>query len=197
MNEIFIATMNKGKVAEFEAFFIDQGITVKSLLDLEEEIEIIEDGKTFEENAIKKAEEIGKRINKPVIADDSGLEVDALGGKPGIYSARYAGTEKSDQANIYKLLNEMSSVPTDKRTARFVCALAVYIPGSKTKVVRGICEGIITEVEKGNKGFGYDPIFYLPELGKTMSQIDRSEKNKRSHRYDALKKLKNNWNEWM
>ncbi|WP_307328906.1 XTP/dITP diphosphatase [Evansella vedderi] len=197
MDQLFIATSNSGKVREFAAFFDSKGIKVKSLHDLESSIDVVEDGDTFEENAMKKAEEIGQAIGQVVIADDSGLEVDALNGRPGIYSARYAGTGKDDQANMTKILEELEGVPDCKRSARFVCVLAVYIPGKETKTVRGTCEGVIGKEPVGMNGFGYDPIFYLPEWNKTMAQLEREEKNKISHRANALKLLEENWDSWL
>lgn len=197
LNEIFIATKNKGKVKEFAAFFAEKGITVRSLLDLPEDMDVVEDGTTFEENARKKAEEIGKKINKVVIADDSGLEVDALDGKPGIYSARYAGEEKNDAANNAKLLEELADVEMEDRTARFVCALAVYVPGKGTFTVRGTCEGVIAKEPVGDNGFGYDPLFYMPWLNKTMAQLSEREKNEISHRANALMELEEKWDEFV
>ncbi|UCZ52153.1 XTP/dITP diphosphatase [Bacillus shivajii] len=197
VKQVFIATKNQGKVNEFAAFFENKGITVKSLSDLDEDIDVIEDGTTFEENAIKKAETIGKRINQAVISDDSGLEVDALGGKPGIYSARFAGNEKDDHANNEKLLHELKGLPEEERQARFVCVLAVYIPGKQTKTVRGTCEGMIAKEFSGDHGFGYDPIFYLPHSNKTMAQLEKQEKNKISHRANALNILTHQWDEWI
>ena len=193
LDQIFIATKNKGKLAEFAAFFQEKGIRVKSLLDLDEDVDVEENGRTFEENAVKKAEVIGQVINQPVLADDSGLEVDALNGEPGIFSARFAGAEKSDQANNEKLLEELAGVDDEKRTARFICVLAIYIPGQKTLTFRGACEGVIGHEPKGTNGFGYDPLFYLPSLNKTMAQLDKTEKNQISHRSNALNILGNEW----
>ncbi|MCR6111547.1 XTP/dITP diphosphatase [Bacillus sp. A301a_S52] len=194
--DIFIATKNKGKVAEFEAFFAAKGLTVKSLLDLDEDIDVVEDGKTFEENAIKKAKTIGELIHKPVLADDSGLAVDVLNGAPGIYSARYAGPDKDDQANNEKLLKELANTNDEARTAQFVCALAIYFPSGDVKTVRGICKGTISHAPTGDHGFGYDPLFYLPELGKTMAQLTKKEKNTLSHRANALMTLNEMWDKW-
>lgn len=194
--EIFIATKNQGKISEFEAFFKQKGFTVKSLLDLKEDIDVVEDGNTFEDNAIKKAETIGNLIGKPVLSDDSGLEVDALDGEPGIYSARYAGLEKSDEANNNKLLNELKDIEEENRTARFVCSLAIYFPNGKTKTVRGTCEGVIAQKPQGEYGFGYDPLFYLPQLKKSMAQLKKNEKNEISHRANALRKLAEHWEDW-
>ncbi|TMW71894.1 XTP/dITP diphosphatase [Alteribacter natronophilus] len=195
MSEVLIATKNPGKVREFEAFFAGRGIRVSSLLDLEEPQDVVEDGETFEDNAVKKAEAIGKAAGIPVIADDSGLEVDALNGAPGVYSARYAGNEKNDDANNAKLLRELKGVPQEKRTARFVCALAVYMPGNKSFVLRGTCEGLIAEDQKGEHGFGYDPLFYVPSKGRMMAELTREEKNTLSHRARALQLLEQKWEE--
>lgn len=190
MNELLIATKNKGKVREFEQLFVPLGYKVKSLLDIENAIDVVEDGKTFQENAIKKAETISKLLNIPTLADDSGLVVDALQGRPGVYSARYAGIGKDDKANLEKVLEELSGVPDQKRNARFHCSLALAIPGKATIVVDGTCEGVITKEPKGSEGFGYDPIMYIPSLEKTMAELSKEEKNKISHRSMALKKLK-------
>lgn len=196
IKEIFIATKNKGKVKEFEEFLQHRGLQVKSLLDLPEDIDVVEDGKTFEENAVKKAKEIGERIGKPVLADDSGLEVDALQGAPGIYSARYAGSDKDDVANNQKLLRELGDVNQKDRTARFVCALAIFFPNGEVRTVRGTCEGRIAHELEGEHGFGYDPLFYIPELNKTMAELERHEKNQISHRAQALLNLANEWDNW-
>ncbi|ADU31388.1 XTP/dITP diphosphatase [Evansella cellulosilytica] len=193
---LFVATKNEGKVKEFTAFFQERGIEVKSLLDLEEDIDVLEDGDTFEDNAIKKAETIGKKIGQIVISDDSGLEVDALDGRPGVYSARYAGQEKNDAANNAKLLKELEGISDNNRTAQFVCVIAVYIPGQETRTIRGTCKGIIATAPRGNSGFGYDPVFYLPHLKKTMAELSREEKNKLSHRANAMLLLQQQWDKW-
>lgn len=189
MKQILIATKNNGKVKEFESLFSAYGFEVRSLLDVDDSIEVIEDGKTFAENAIKKAEEISKRFNVIVVADDSGLIVDALDGKPGIYSARYAGEGKSDEKNLQKVLKEMVGVPEERRTARFYCALSLAIPDENTITVAGECEGLITTEPIGDLGFGYDPIMYIPEYNRTMAQMTKEEKNKISHRAVAMRKL--------
>jgi XTP/dITP diphosphohydrolase len=194
MKKVMIATTNKGKVKEFEQMFSKKGIEVKSLLDFNENVDIEETGLTFQENAAIKAEAISKLTNQIVIADDSGLVVDALEGRPGVYSARYAGLEKNDKANLQKVLEELKGVPYEERTARFVCALAVAFPNRKTEIVEGECEGIILEVPRGEKGFGYDPIFYVPEKEKTMAEMEGEEKNTLSHRANALHALQKNWN---
>ncbi|MGG1397788.1 XTP/dITP diphosphatase [Bacillus salipaludis] len=189
MREVIIATKNPGKAREFESIFAKRGIEVKTLLDFPEIPDVEETGTTFEANAILKAEAISKALNKMVIGDDSGLIVDVLEGRPGIYSARYAGEHKNDQDNIDKVLSELKDVPEEERTARFYCALAVAVPNQETMTVSGTCEGRILTERKGTHGFGYDPIFYVPNLGLAMAELPSEEKNKISHRASALKKL--------
>lgn len=189
MKEVIIATKNPGKAREFEHIFAPRGIAVKTLLDYPEIEDVEETGSTFEENAILKAEAVSKTLNKMVIGDDSGLIVDALEGRPGIYSARYAGEPKDDQKNLEKVLAELKGVSEEDRTARFYCALAVAVPGKKTVTVSGTCEGQILEEERGSNGFGYDPVFYVPDKSRTMAELTSDEKNKISHRANALKKL--------
>ncbi len=189
MKEAIIATHNPGKVKEFKEILEPRGYEVKSLAEIGFTDEIEETGHTFEENAILKAEAVAKAVNKMVIADDSGLSVDNLGGRPGVYSARYAGEQKDDQANIDKVLSELRGIEKEQRTARFRCALAVSIPGEKTKTVEGHVEGYIAEEPRGEYGFGYDPIFIVKDKDKTMAELTSDEKNKISHRADALKKL--------
>jgi XTP/dITP diphosphohydrolase len=189
MKEVIIATKNPGKAREFEQIFTPRGIVVKTLLDFPEIPDVEETGTTFEENAILKADAVSRALNKMVIGDDSGLMVDALEGRPGIYSARYAGEPKNDQANTNKLLNELTGIPDDRRSARFYCALAVAVPNQKPITVSGTCEGRILEEQRGSNGFGYDPVFYVPEKGLAMAELSSDEKNKISHRANALKKL--------
>lgn len=159
--QVIIATKNKGKAKEFEKMFSTFNIKVKTLLDFPDAIDVEETGSTFEENAILKAETISQQYNIMTIADDSGLVIDALDGRPGIYSARYAGEDKNDEANIDKVLEEMIDIPNDDRSAKFYCALAIAIPGEETITVSGTCEGEILRERKGDNGFGYDPIFLL------------------------------------
>lgn len=154
------------------------------------DIDVVEDGMTFEENAAKKAETIMKATNLPTIADDSGLCVDALDGRPGVFTARFAGENATDDENISKLLNELSGIPSGKRTASFVCVIAVAVPGEETKLFKGECKGLIAFEKKGDNGFGYDPVFFIPEYNKSMAEISPSVKNAISHRSNALKKLK-------
>lgn len=189
MNEVIIATKNRGKAKEFESLFAPKGFLVKTLLDYPEWEDIEETGSTFEENAILKAESIANRIGKMVIADDSGLIVDMLEGRPGIYSARYAGEEKNDEANIDKVLQELDGVLEEERSARFYCALAFASPGKPPFTVFGTCEGSILTERRGTNGFGYDPIFFVAEKGKSMAELSPDEKNKISHRANALRKL--------
>lgn len=189
MNEVVIATKNRGKAREFEDMFRIRGYEVLTLLDYPEIADIEETGSTFEENAIIKAEAVSKTLNKLVISDDSGLMIDALEGRPGIFSARYAGEQKDDQANINKVLEELSGTPFNKRTARFYCALALAVPGQKTVTVSGTCEGRILEERRGSNGFGYDPIFFVDEKGLSMAELSAEEKNQISHRAGAIQKL--------
>ncbi|WP_019242831.1 MULTISPECIES: XTP/dITP diphosphatase [Bacillus] len=195
MKKLIIATKNKGKAKEFVELFAPLGYEVMTMLDLEDAIEVEETGKTFEENAILKAESLSKQYNTMAISDDSGLMIDALDGRPGVYSARYAGEAKNDEANIEKVLEELKNVPEEKRTARFYCALAVAIPGQETKTVSGTVEGRILTARQGENGFGYDPVFYVPSLEKSMAQLQSEEKNAISHRGNALRKLKETLNQ--
>lgn len=191
MQEVIIATKNRGKANEFVELFKKYGFQVKTLLDFPDIEEAEETGSTFEENAILKAESLSKALNRIVLADDSGLVVDALNGRPGIYSARYAGEEKNDEANLLKVLDELQDVPDNERQARFYCAIAVAAPNQKTFTVSGTCEGIILQDKKGFFGFGYDPIFFVLEKNKAMAELLPEEKSLISHRGHALRKLAN------
>lgn len=190
-DEVVIATNNAHKLEEIGAILDDFDYTIYSLKDVDlDGIEIIEDGKTFEHNALIKARTIAKLTNKIAISDDSGLEVDAIGKKPGVYSARYAGENATDEQNREKLLRSLSNTPMSKRTARFVSAIAVVFPDGKEFVVRGTCEGHIGFEEKGKNGFGYDPLFIVEGYNKTFGEIPASVKNNISHRANALKLMK-------
>lgn len=189
MKEIIIATKNPGKAIEFVEMFKPLGYEIKTLLDYPELPDIPETGTTFQENALLKAEGIAKILNRTVIADDSGLEIDCLNGRPGVYSARYAGEPKSDERNIQKVLEEMKDVPDEKRTAHFTCVLAVVRPDQEPVLFEGRCDGVILREKRGEHGFGYDPIFYVPEKQKTMAEMTPAEKQSISHRGNALKKL--------
>jgi XTP/dITP diphosphohydrolase len=187
-----VATTHSGKFAEVQAFLSKLPLRITSLKSLANPPEVIEDGKTFEENALKKARMLAEYSGLLTLADDSGLEVDALSGRPGIYSARYAGEEGNDERNNQKLLGELIGVGEEQRTARFVCALALCAPqsqGMKDWVVRQTCEGRIAFEPSGSHGFGYDPLFFYPPFGKTFGEIEREVKATVSHRGKALMKL--------
>ena len=190
--QLLVATTNPGKLAEVEAYLKQLPLEVLSLKGLERYPEVNEDGATFEENALKKARTLAAFSGLLTLADDSGLEVDALNGAPGIYSARYSGTEGNDEKNNEKLLHELRQVAEEKRAARFVCALALCDPRGgdmKSWTVRQSCEGRIAFECKGANGFGYDPLFFYPSFGKTFGEIDRATKATVSHRGKALKNL--------
>ncbi|WP_411333544.1 XTP/dITP diphosphatase [Metabacillus indicus] len=189
MKEVIIATKNAGKLLDFQTILSAYDLTCISLLDIDDAPDVDETGSTFEENAILKAEAISKLYGKMAIADDSGLSIDYLNGEPGIFSARYAGPEKDDAANIQKVLAELKHAEKEERTARFRCALALAEPGRETVTVEGSVEGYITEEPAGENGFGYDPIFLVKDKAKTMAELSKEEKNKISHRAAALKKL--------
>lgn len=190
MDKVVIATGNPGKAKEFQEFFAPYKIKVETLLDHPEVGDIPETGTTFVENATIKATEAAKILHLPVIADDSGLEVDALNGAPGIYSARYAGLEKDDAANRRKLLSDLAAVPEEKRQGRFICVLVVANgQGEKVAEFQGTLEGMILTNEQGNNGFGYDSLFYVPKVNQTTAEMTTEEKGKISHRGRAMQKL--------
>ncbi|XKE96034.1 XTP/dITP diphosphatase [Metaplanococcus flavidus] len=189
MKEIIIATKNKGKAKDFEQLLEPMGYKVLTLHDVAPHMDVEETGETFEANAILKAEAIAQELQATVIADDSGLEIDALNGEPGVYSARYSGDERNDESNIDKVLQKMVQVPDSEKTARFRCVLALASPGKETILFEGTCEGLITDERKGENGFGYDPIFYVPALDKTMAEMKPSEKASVSHRGNAIREL--------
>lgn len=187
MKEIVVASTNEGKIKEIKAMLNEIGIEVKSIKDVfNEEIEIEENGKTFQENALIKAQTICDMIHLPTLADDSGLEVDAMNGEPGIYSARFMGHDTS-----YDIKNQyiIDAVKGKERGARFVCAMALCIPNEQPILIEEYFNGEINDCIEGENGFGYDPIFYVPELHKTSASLTLEEKNQYSHRAKALKKL--------
>ena len=186
--KILIATKNKGKLKELEEIFVKKGIQTLSLNDIDEDIDVVENGLTFEENARKKATSYAKHLNIPVLADDSGLQIDALNGRPGIFSARYA-KDHDDAANNAKVLTELGGVPDEKRTANFHTTIVVVKPDGSEVVANGDVKGRILSVPRGENGFGYDPLFYVPEKGKTMAQMTSDEKNSISHRGRAIEDL--------
>jgi len=188
--ELIIATRNRGKVREIRRALKGLGLRIYTLNEFSDVPEIEEDGKSFGENALKKARFYSRYFGKLTIADDSGLEVDSLKGLPGIYSARYAGKGASNRENNRRLLREMEGISPSKRGARFKCAIAVVSKGGEELVAEGSCKGRIGFREVGKKGFGYDPLFILPRYGKTMAQLTLEEKNRISHRGKALRRLR-------
>ena len=189
--KIIFATGNENKMKEIRMILADLGMPILSMKEAGIDVDVVEDGATFEENALIKATEIAKLTeNSIVLADDSGLEIDYLGGEPGIYSARYAGVDTSYDIKNNLLLERLDGVPDDERTARFVCAIAAAFPDGTTAVVRGTIEGIIGHEIIGENGFGYDPIFYVPEYQCTTAQMSPELKNELSHRGEALRKMR-------
>ena len=189
MKELMIATSNAHKVEEFKKMLEPRGIVVKSLLDLEEQFDIEENGSTFEENALIKARSIAKHLDIPVISDDSGLVIDALGGAPGIHSARYLGKDTDYKTKNTIILSRLADVKGEDRSARFVCAMGLVYPDGKEMTFTGTIEGYIHNQIEGPNGFGYDPIFYYPPFGTTTANVSDEMKNSVSHRGNALKKL--------
>ena len=189
--KIIFATGNENKMKEIRMILADLGMPIVSMKEAGIDIDVVEDGTTFEENALIKATEIAKEVpNCIVLADDSGLEIDYLNKEPGIYSARYAGVDTSYDIKNNLLLTRLEGVPDEKRTARFVCAVAAAFPDGSTEVVRGTIEGIIGHEIAGENGFGYDPIFYLPEYGCSTAELSPEKKNELSHRGEALRKMR-------
>lgn len=188
---VVIATNNKHKLEEIRYLLKNFPLDIRSMKEVGlEGIEITEDGSTFEENAIIKAKTVMNMTGFSAIADDSGLEVDAIGNSPGIYSARFAGETATDDENNLKLLKLMEGISEQERTARFVCAIAMVFKDGEIYICRGTCEGKIGFEPKGKEGFGYDPLFIVPEYNMTFAQIDAEMKSKISHRARALEKLK-------
>lgn len=189
--KIIFATGNENKMKEIRMILADLGMPILSMKEAGIDVDVVEDGTTFEENALIKATEIAKLTeNCIVLADDSGLEIDYLNKEPGIYSARYAGVDTSYDIKNNLLLDRLQGVPDEKRTARFVCAIAAAFPDGSTEVVRGVVEGIIGHEIAGENGFGYDPIFYLPEYGCTTAELSPEKKNEVSHRGEALRAMR-------
>jgi XTP/dITP diphosphohydrolase len=187
---LVIASRNRGKIREIRSLLRDEPVDLLSLEDVPDAPVVEEDGATFAENAIKKATAIADASGQWAIADDSGLEVDALGGRPGIRSARYSGPGATDERNIARLLRELDALPPSKRGAQFHAAVALAAPGRLIGVVEGTVRGRITAEPKGRRGFGYDPVFLIPSLRKTAAQLPQAEKNRISHRGRALRKLR-------
>jgi len=185
-----LATRNPNKCAELAALLGDLGIKIRTLADFPDAPEVVEDGDTCRANAVKKAIAIARHTGLPAVADDTGLEVEALGGRPGVHAARYAGERATYEDNWRKLIRELEGVPRQRRRARFITAAAVATPSGKAEVAEGMLEGMIAEAPAGTQGFGYDPIFFVPQLGKTLAQLAPGEKNRISHRARAFSKVR-------
>jgi XTP/dITP diphosphohydrolase len=197
MRRILIATSNPGKLRDFAGAALRHGVEITSIPDFSSLPAVVEDGLTFEANARKKAEAYSKHVpGETVVADDSGLEVDALHGAPGVHSARYAADQPEqanancdDEANNSRVLRELQNVPPAERTGRFVCVLAAARDGKTLATFRGTAEGIILDAPRGTNGFGYDPLFYFPEIDKTFAELSAEEKSKYSHRGAAFREF--------
>ena len=190
IRELVLATRNRHKGEELAALLGGLGITIRTLDEFPDAPEVVEDGDTCEANAIKKARTIAEFTGLPAVADDTGLVVDALGGRPGIYAARYAGEDATYDDNCRKLLLELRGVPRERRTARFLTVAAIALPSGEIRVAQGILEGEIAEEASGTLGFGYDPVFLIPELGKTLAELSADQKNAISHRAKAFTQAK-------
>lgn len=190
MKQIIFATGNEGKMKEIRMILEELKCPVLSMREAGIEAEIVEDRQTFEENAVIKARAIAQQTDSVVLADDSGLVIDYLNGEPGIYSARYLGEDTSYRIKNQNLIDRLEGVPDEKRGARFVCAIAAVLPGGEILTERGIMEGRIGYEEKGGNGFGYDPIFYVPEYDCSAAELTPEQKNQISHRGKALQKIK-------
>lgn len=183
---LVVATRNQKKLTELQELLADMPVAVRSIADFPDAPEVEETGETFAENAELKARSAAEATGHIALADDSGLEVDALGGDPGVRSNRFAGPDASDRDKYLLILDLLKGVPDEKRTARFRAAVAIATPEGETVVVEGKCEGVIAREPSGEGGFGYDPIFFIPSAGKTMAELDSEEKNAISHRGEAL-----------
>lgn len=190
MKRIIFATTNEGKMKEVKSILKDLDCEVLSLKDIDLAVEIVEDGNTFEENAIIKAKTIMELTNEMVLADDSGLEVDYLDKAPGIYSARFLGEDTSYGIKNQYIIDKLENVTGNDRSARFICAIAFACPDGDISTARGAIEGLIGYEEKGENGFGYDPIFFVPEFNCSTAQLSSDQKNKISHRAKALNEMK-------
>ena len=191
INQIVLATHNPDKRVEIAALLSDVGIRVRSLAEFPQAPMVVEDGETCEANAIKKAKTIADYTGLTAVADDTGLEVDALGGRPGVHAARYAGAHVSYEDNWKKLLHELNGVPLEQRGARFLTVVAIARPGNEqVETVEGVLTGVIAQRPAGGGGFGYDPVFVVPQLWKTLAELTPSEKNRISHRAQAFAKAK-------
>ena len=190
IHELVLATRNHDKVIELIALLGGLGLTIRTLDEFPDAPEVVEDGDTCEANAVKKARAIADFTGLTAVADDTGLEVDALGGRPGVHAARYAGEGASYEDNCLKLLRELMCVPRERRTARFLTVAAIAQPSDIIQVTQGVLEGVIAEEVSGMQGFGYDPVFLIPQLGKTLAQLSADHKNAISHRAKAFAKVR-------
>jgi XTP/dITP diphosphohydrolase len=188
--ELFLATKNEGKIREIGELLKGCGTSLTSLRDYPDAPEVVENGNTYRDNALKKARFFAEWSGKLTLADDSGLEVDYLSGRPGVFSARYAGDRAGDRENNRKLLRKLKGIPPRQRGAVFRCVVAVVDPRGDEEVVEGECRGRIGLEERGERGFGYDPIFVIPRYGKTVAELSIAEKNRLSHRGKALRKVR-------
>jgi XTP/dITP diphosphohydrolase len=187
--ELVVATRNAGKLKEIRRLLESHGIKILGLDSFPDAPEVVEDGATFADNASKKAETIARFTNRPCLADDSGLTVAALDDRPGVHSARYAGAGAVDADNNRKLIAELTEVPDGRRQAAFCCVMALCLPGEQTRLFDGRVEGVIQRQSSGNDGFGYDPLFRLPEFNCTMAELPLDKKNDISHRGQALRQV--------
>jgi len=188
--DLVLATRNRHKSAELAAILAGLPVRIRTMDEFPDVPDVVEDGDTCEANAIKKARAVSEATKLLAVADDTGLEVDALGGRPGVYAARYAGLKATYEDNCRKLLKELAGVPRARRTARFVTVAVVAAPSEKVHVTAGRLDGLITEVAAGAQGFGYDPVFYVPDLGKTLAELSSEEKNRISHRAKAFAQVR-------
>ena len=188
--DLVLATRNRHKGAELAAILAGLPVCIRTMDEFPDVPDVIEDGETCEANAVKKARAVAEATGLLAVADDTGLEVDALGGRPGVYAARYAGPQATYEDNCRKLLKELAGVPRDRRTARFVTVAALAEPSEKVQVTTGRLDGLITEAQAGEQGFGYDPVFYVPDLGKTLAELSSEQKNRISHRAKAFAQVR-------
>jgi len=190
MKELVLATRNPHKGAELAALLGGLEIKIRTLAEFPDAPTVVEDGDTCRANAVKKATALARHTGLPAVADDTGLEVDALGGRPGVHAGRYAGEGATYENNWRKLIRELEGVRKERRRARFITVAVVAMPSAKVAIAEGSLEGLITEAPAGTQGFGYDPVFFVPEVGKTLAQLTLAEKNRISHRARAFAKVR-------
>lgn len=193
--KIVFATSNSGKIREIQRIMADAGVEIITMKEAGVELDIEENGQTYEENALIKARAVASCVDSIVMADDSGLEIDYLNNEPGIYSARYLGEDVPQKEKNIDLLKRLADIPWEQRTARFVCTIAAVLPNGEELVMRATMDGYIDYEERGDKGFGYDPIFYVPQFAKTAAQLTETQKDETSHRGKALRLMKDRLHE--